>query len=506
MKQNITINIALFLCLILYSRICTSQSNIFYLSANGAKSDADLDINSVTFGTDNTAAIQAVLDKAKAGPIVVQWDGKYSVTGLEVYSNTTIIACEGCGGILRNNSNKPLLRNSDISFLRYSNSNIKIQGGIWNGNGFNKLLNPAQIHDNAQLGFLGWVSAIQFFGVENLTIQDATILKPRTFALHAGKVKNVFIQNVKIDVGEEAPINCDGLHFDGPSNNVTIKDCVIRAKDDHVAFNADEEPGGDITDITIDNITLDNGMFGIRLLTREYLVDRVLISNIHGRTQNYWLVADTYRQGYPKAKGNFGTVVIENINVESTEHFYKGVYPSYANIHANAESFIFKNINRNEFNEDSFPSILVSGEGKTVKKLVIEGYNSTENGNLKPKSTNHIEINSAKVNYLKISSAVVTREQTANASPLLSVKNGASVSYLQMNDIFTDGIDNLVDAQGSISHISASNIIHINATKGEGTFKIYKNDTSINFSTYTGLLPISGAGKILSRQGDAFTK
>lgn len=42
------------------------STNVYYLSINGAISDAEIGMNSVTFGTDNTTtAIQNVLDKAK---------------------------------------------------------------------------------------------------------------------------------------------------------------------------------------------------------------------------------------------------------------------------------------------------------------------------------------------------------------------------------------------------------------------------------------------------------
>ena len=224
-------NIIAVLIFILITNSSFSQSNVYYLSANNAISDADIGINSVTFGTDNTIAIQSILDKAQSNPIIVYWDGRYSVTGLKVHSNTTIIAYEGCGAILRNNSDNPLLENANRSFSTYADSNISIQGGIWNANGFNKIMNPAQIHDNPEEGLVGWISGFRFFGVENLSIKDAIIYKPRTFALHAGNVKNVFIQNVKIDVGKNAPINCDGLHFNGPSENITIRDCVIMAKE-----------------------------------------------------------------------------------------------------------------------------------------------------------------------------------------------------------------------------------------------------------------------------------
>ena len=501
------------------------STNVFYLSANGAISDADIGINSMTFGTDNTSAIQNVLDKAKSNPIIVYWDGKYSVTGLKVYSNTKIIAFEGCGAILRNNSDKHLLENGNMSSSSYGNSNISIWGGIWNGNGFNDDLNPAQIHDNPQVG---WICTFCFLGVENLSIKDVVIYKPRTFALNTCNVRNIFIQNVRVDVGESAPINCDGLHINGPSENIIIKDCIIRAKDDHISIQADyakdnhrplfgdNDVGntyGDITDVTIDNIKLEGGLFGIRLLSRENLIDKIRISNIHGITKEYWLIVDNYFQGEPRVtnpgKGKFGTIIIEDINVESTGRFVSfTVNNSYANIHANVECIVFKTINRNSYNDDNFPSILVTGEGRTVKKLIIEGYNASESTVLASKTSNHIEINGARVKYLSISNSNVTRDHPANSSPLLCVKNEGYVDCLQLDNIYCDGINNIVDVQGAISLISATNIIHMNATEGEGTFKAAGKITipDLVLTNYTGVLPTSGEGTFVKTRGDGFTK
>jgi hypothetical protein len=64
-------------------------ANVYYLSASGAISDAEIGMNSIKFGTDNTSVIQNVLDKAKNSPITVYWDGRYSVTGLKISKNKT---------------------------------------------------------------------------------------------------------------------------------------------------------------------------------------------------------------------------------------------------------------------------------------------------------------------------------------------------------------------------------------------------------------------------------
>ena len=519
-----SIIIVFFVSCFCYSQIQEKSSkspNVYYLSVFGAISDANIEKNSTSFGTDNTAIIQQVLDKALLNPIIVYWDGRYSVKGLKIFSNTKIIAFEGCGAILRNNSDQCLLSNANW-FASNIDCNISIQGGIWNGNGFNDALTPAQTHDNAKEG---WICAFRFYGVKNLTIKDAIIYKPRTFSLSAQNVENVFIQNVKIDVGENAPINCDGLNFVGPAKNVTIRDCNILAKDDHIAFNADiplelkwdslnnnlyKYFYGDITNVTVDNVRLEGGLFGVRLLSCKSRIDNVTIRNIQGTTKEYWLVIDNYWQdAFPinnPGKGNIGTVLIENIHVESEGKSVPYVNHTCANIQVNADCIIFKNITRNKFAEDSFPSILISGKDRIIKKLIFDGYNSAENTETTPKSTNHIEINGTKINYLSVSNSTVTREYPSNNSPLICITNGGSVDCLQMDHIFCKGINNVVDARGTISHISASNMIHTEAVSGEGTFKAAGQVTipDLVLTNYTGEKPISGAGEFIQTRGDGF--
>jgi len=75
-----------------------------------------------------------------------------------------------------------------------------------------------------------------------------------------------------------------------------------------------------------------------------------------------------------------------------------------------------------------------------------------------------------------------------------------------MDNIYCKGINNIVDAQGTIYHISASNIIHTKAVAGEGTFKAAGQITipEIVLTNYTGDRPTSGEGNFIKTRGDGF--
>ena len=83
------------------------------LIGSGIISDADLSFGSSSFATNQTAAIQAILNTATATvPLNLIWDARVSITGLKIKSNTIITALPNCGAILRDSAN-------DFIFYKY---------------------------------------------------------------------------------------------------------------------------------------------------------------------------------------------------------------------------------------------------------------------------------------------------------------------------------------------------------------------------------------------------
>ena len=79
---------------------------------------AALDSNVKTGGgTDDTQAIQKLLDNAPENPVHLIMDGAALVGGLVFHSNTTIECLnQSCGFYLKDNSTVPLLQNSNQDF------------------------------------------------------------------------------------------------------------------------------------------------------------------------------------------------------------------------------------------------------------------------------------------------------------------------------------------------------------------------------------------------------
>jgi hypothetical protein len=507
-------------------------ASVYYLSMHGAVSDADIGMNSVTFGTDNTSAIQQVLEKARYSPITVYWDGKYSVTGLLVYSNTTVIANAGCGAILRNHSDKSILMNASQTFGADKDSNITISGGIWNGNYYNP-----QIPRGAQGkgdSITGLVACFRFYGVDNLIVRDAILYKPATYALAAANVTHVLYENIIVDVGPDPLINNDGVHIDGNSRYGVIRHCIINAHDDGVGLNADdlylhwyngkadrngtssnpglfysEKSAGPISDILIEDITFNSTLFGIRILSGQSRVDRITIRNIKGYTQGYALVVDNYQHNPEMltwaGPGNIGTINVEDVDVE----IHTGIQmpnESCMNVSTNVEQLIFKNIKRKYFAAGE-PTILIRGKNTVICSMEVDGYYSFDT--TKNSAIPHILIDGASVNQLSVSNVSILRKQIEleNTSVLLETRNKGTINTLQFSRINTDGIASLIsNSNGNLNIINASNVIHTNS-HGHFPFNLNNPDNtvkSLTISNFYGEGMVGGTSRIISKKGDAF--
>ena len=486
MKNLILIILAVHLILPAFSKNGLPKT-VFLLSQYGAVSDADVSMNSVTFGTDNTEAIQKVLDKAKQTPITVYWDGKYSIKGLIVYSNTTIIASAGCGAILRNHSDKSILMNAAQTFGSNKDSNIVIIGGIWNGNYYNPEIPKGAQSKGTRTEGLN--ACFRFYGVDNLIVRDAKLFKPATYALAAANITHVVYENLLVDVGPNPLINNDGLHIDGNSQYGVIRHCIINSHDDGIGLNADdlynhwykptegdpskssfysEKCAGPISDILIDDITFNSTLFGIRILSGASRIDRITMRNIKGYTQGYAVVVDNYQHDPAivsyAGPGNIGTLNFEDFDVAINRGEIHMPNESVINVTTNVEQLIFHNIKRKYF-ACLEPTIFIRGKNTVIGSMAVDGYYSMDS--TKNSSIFHILVE-GKINQLSISNASVSRKFNgiANKSVLLSIKDSSRVNYIQFDRISTDGIASILsNSTGELNVINASNIIHVNASE-----------------------------------------
>src|SRR5688500_10857125 len=85
------------------------STDIIRASASGAALNSNLTSGG---GADDTSVLQRILNRAENGRSVhLIIDGPALITGLELYSNTTVECTAGGGLYLRENANRAILRN-----------------------------------------------------------------------------------------------------------------------------------------------------------------------------------------------------------------------------------------------------------------------------------------------------------------------------------------------------------------------------------------------------------
>lgn len=324
------------------------------LASDYAKLDSDVYTGG---GTDDTAALQAILDKAPEwGGLRLIMDGAALVKGLKLHSNTTIECMNKCCGFyLADNSDCAVITNYNWNYKQIETKNISLIGGTYNHN----CLNQAHDVETDEVTFIGdskqeakkrhYTVSVEFYGIENLNVRDLTVRDQRTFAFTVGCFKNVNVENTYVELINEIPWgNQDGFHFWGPGQYLTMRNIGGKTEDDFMNIGPDERDGvSDITDVLVDGVMLKDAWQGIRLLSRGTgRLDRVTIRNVTGTYHslgfyiNPWFIDEKM--------GNFGSITFENINLKPLRHVLADLGyenpPFLFSIGGDIENLTFKNI------------------------------------------------------------------------------------------------------------------------------------------------------------------
>lgn len=435
-------------------------NKILYASALGAHLDSNVISGG---GTDDTAVLQAALDLAPAlGTLRLVIDGAALVTGLDIHSNTTIECLSSvCGFYLANGADRPIVRNAHPSADIRADQNIQILGGTYNGN------SKHQVHHTQENN---WVVPLAFFGIENLIVRDIEIRDQRTFALHLGQWKRVNLENIHIALPEtKEQTNQDGIHVNGPGQFLTARNISGKSWDDFFAINADDgnEPlsqtqalgpwvkEGDITDVLVDGLIIDDASQGVRLLSWMSRLDRVTIRNLTGHNRTFGVFVDNYQQ----TGGNFGSIVLDSIDLYQHDTLPELSAPFLITVGGKIEHLTLRNISRNN-SFDARPSLEIE-EDADIRLMHIEGFHIYEN-TLASENVDYIIVRGS-VQQLVLRNVDVFREgDLASGGTLVRVdatKEAQGIQVLSISNVVTHNLKHLVNYQsGYLENIQAANI------------------------------------------------
>lgn len=299
----------------------------------GTRGNAVLSGGSSTYGTDYTAALQALIDNYQGWQIV--WDGQYSHTGLTIPSYTSIHFLPGCGSILRPASNAQLYRNAHLStgvggsrgngagqdtpttLGNITDTSIRLVGGIHN-------CNVTQQTTTAQSSLL---HGTQFWGVTDFYCDDMTFIDGSLWFANA----QYFGGRRVTSINHSGP--SAGPQINGPCQFFVFDECrCINSFDDNFAINADDGSGyeiggvivsyplpGAITDGIVRNLTCTGGMQGLRFLSCTQRIDRIVVDGLVGNTSGEWAIISNFGNYTGTiGAGNIGSITISNVDVTIT--------------------------------------------------------------------------------------------------------------------------------------------------------------------------------------------
>ena len=354
--------------------------------------ESNLSLNNPIPRSIHTAEIQRAINFASENNVPLVWDKAVATNAtLVLKSNTYIYALYGKGCIMSNNISKPMFMNEHVIFRENSriiDKNIRINGGVWNGNGMKQTSKGSVTH--------GLTNIFSFFGVENLHLQNHIMYLPKVYCQQAINIKNGIVEDFVVDVGRNGAINMDGVHFDGWCNYCRISRGVINAYDDGVGCNADdlyyspmygggvttgfwsEDPCGPSSNIIFEDLHFENSLFGIRILSSRSRVDNITIRNLSGVTKDYAVLIDNYWR-YPNeiqnaGIGDIGTVKVDNVNMIVNRYLFTDSQDATISLSSSIENLTMTNIVENTGNVPTFVKLQGQGLNKyNYGNLVLNG-------------------------------------------------------------------------------------------------------------------------------------
>ena len=431
-------------------------------------------------GTDDTQALQAVLDRAKTeGGIHLVMDGAALVSHLEVYSNTTIECLTAdCGFFQKDNSNCAIVTNANWNITDRTIKNITLKGGTYNQNCAHQAHDVPVTEETRPFNSYGdirGVVALEFYGVENVLLRDVIIVDFRTYAFMTANFLHMTLERVWLELpGRMQAQNQDGFHFWGPGQFLTIRDCGGRVGDDIMNIGPDEGDGvSSITDVLVDGLFLDDADQSIRILSRGTgLVDRVTIRNVQGTYRSFGFYIDAWYPG--NTAGNFGDIFIENVNLTHTAPNYDYRPPMLFSVGGDIRCLTLKNI-RHEYPIDSraigefglpfyatTPDTIAdyvypSGRKPVIQNLIIDGLTVLENE--QSEGMEQLRVFGEVENLVLKNVLSVKDKGVSRSGNVLKIYPCGHVDTAIVSNVFSVGATKVIDGEENVNQLIRNNVI-----------------------------------------------
>lgn len=441
-----------------------------YLASEIAALDSDVIHGG---GTDDTAALQAVLDlaKDKTRGVRLIMDGAALVHGLKVYSNTTVECLSAaCGFYLKDHSDCPVIQNGNPRDEKQpiADENITLLGGTYNQNCANQAHDLPREDDSGFYpcwGLPGFPHSMdlvvnhQWVGVRHLTLRDVIIRDQRTYAVILCNWEHVVIENMEIQLpGRVHGQNQDGIHVFGPGRFLTLRNVSGCTSDDFIALAPDERDGvSAITDVLIDGVHLDDADQAIRMLChKDGVLDRVVIRNVTGTYRSFgFFINPFYPTGLSKNAG-YRNILIDSVDLRSNGVDYDYTPPFLFRVGGKMDNLTLRNITHYcpgddrpildvgpQYYTDDVP--VRPGNETSVRNITLDGVTVIRKKD--SAAGDLLRLRNCKVAHMSVDRVTVVSE-AAPAGYLVHLEDGADIDTLALSAPAGGGLEGLLRQDG----------------------------------------------------------
>jgi hypothetical protein len=409
----------------------TPVAGMTYIRASeiGCALDCDLRTghNKYTGGaaTDDAPRINAAMAAASENnPITLIIDGSALISGLFLPAGGNwAIAGLGCGTgfFIKSGANNDGIHNgpSDAAIpfdpgppapargANISLSNFTINGNQGHGND-----GVSTSGDHLGTKFVFYCS-INLMNLDNISFENVVVVNSPAYHVRFSNVGHVSVSGC---VMWSRGLGTDGIHFNGPANDITISNCDFRTDDDSIALNCPEGYSGDISRVEVSNCTF-NSWSLMRLYTtnwspKKFKIDSVSVKNCNATLAEAAFLIGLSEGSLPESVAslnisdctltaptilgvaeNFGRILLRRVTFTPLRE--KAVWispqanqlagflrpsPLYGNMPTVGSSLIFENCTIRRFANSWVPALVLANSSKieflAFNGFAVQGYGS----------------------------------------------------------------------------------------------------------------------------------
>lgn len=257
--------------------------------------------------------------------------------------------------------------------------------------------------------------SVNLMNLDNISIENVVVVRSPAYHFRFSNVGNVTVSGC---VMKSRGVGTDGLHFDGPANDIRISNCSFSTEDDSIALNCPEGYSGNISRVSVDNCTFDSWslmrLYTTNWNTAKFNIDSVSVSNCTGRLSEAAFLIGISGQSHPKSVDrlsisdcqlvapailglaeNFGSITLKKVTLMPSQSRVNWVAPQanrtcafarpsplYGNVSFEGGSLSFENCSLGHY-ENSVAAVVLENDS-TIDNLIFNGFGLLPTGSLPP--------------------------------------------------------------------------------------------------------------------------